>query len=461
MKRQGGKGQIPKNAVCITSAELKRMKGETVQHQILKSLTGKTKDQIQHTEKMEKAKARKEYILALDANAKGAQKREGEKNMEKKIQAIRKQAQEKMDQNEDIVKLLNTCSQRAAAFTIRDQQLKDKAIREKKERDYEESMVLAMEIDRLKEIEEREQEEKARNKKRIEDRKVIEDQIDSRRQQRLLQEEARDQENREMLEMIKKYQAEDDEKAMNRKEAAKRTQLEIIKRNEEDIAAKEARMQREKEEEELIIAYQLQQDEKLRQREAEEAEANKQKKELQKKLLESQTKSMDKQAEIDELRARRAMEENERKHRHKELLEAQKRKKDMATLLQARKNQEEAKRISKKQVAVIEQEEYEAAMKHAHGMAEREREEAKAVQVKNAEFIKILQQQIHENEKARQERGREKNEEGLKAKEKMALERAKLEAIRDKIVQDMKLKGVNEKYFGEMRSLDIEKFLLR
>eukprot|EP00957_Ditylum_brightwellii_P193023 14696286-Ditylum_brightwellii.AAC.1 len=65
---------------------------------------------------------------------------------------------------------------------------------------------------------------------------------------------------------------------------------------------------------------------------------------------------MDKQAEIDELRARRAMEENERKHRHKELLEAQKRKKDMATLLQARKNQEEAKRISKKQVAVIEQE---------------------------------------------------------------------------------------------------------
>ena len=37
-------------------------------------------------------------------------------------------AQQKIDESEDVVKLLNTCQQRAAAFAIRDKQLKDKEI---------------------------------------------------------------------------------------------------------------------------------------------------------------------------------------------------------------------------------------------------------------------------------------------------------------------------------------------
>lgn len=38
-------------------------------------------------------------------------------------------------------------------------------------------------------------------------------------------------------------------------------------------------------------------------------------------------------------------------------------------------------------------------------------------------------------------------------------EREKLETIRTMMVEDMKAKGVDEKYFGEMLTLDIKKVL--
>lgn len=40
-----------------------------------------------------------------------------------------------------------------------------------------------------------------------------------------------------------------------------------------------------------------------------------------------------------------------------------------------------------------------------------------------------------------------------------AAEREKLEGIRARMVADMRAKGVNEKYFGEVLTLDIEKIL--
>lgn len=41
-----------------------------------------------------------------------------------------------------------------------------------------------------------------------------------------------------------------------------------------------------------------------------------------------------------------------------------------------------------------------------------------------------------------------------------AEERAKLEGIRDKMVADMKAKGINERYYGEMLNVDINRMLL-
>jgi hypothetical protein len=68
-------------------------------------------------------------------------------------------------------------------------------------------MDIAMEIDRLKELDAREKAEKGKLAKRVEDRSVIIDQIEARKKLKILQEEGREQENRQMLQTIKKVSA--------------------------------------------------------------------------------------------------------------------------------------------------------------------------------------------------------------------------------------------------------------
>lgn len=347
------------------------------------------------------------------------QKKMGFRTDNAKLERIRKNAQVKIDDGQDIVKLLTTCSERATTFQIRDHQLKDQAERDKKEQDYEQRMILAMEIDRLKEIEAREVEEARKVKKMINDRKVIENQIEERHQARLLLEEARDQENREMLERMKLYQVQDEDKARIRRENGVKARTEIIRANEEDIAQKQERKLLEKREDEKMVAYQMEQDERMRQREAEEAEAERKKREIQKKLLDEHERTMDMQSEMDELHARRAMEDAERKYRQKQLIEAQKKKRDIDTLDLARKQQQQVKYEKQKMELEQKQEEYENTIRHSHTMAEREKSEAEYVKRKNSELIKNLQTQMGENTVKRMALEKEKYQEGSVIKQQL------------------------------------------
>eukprot|EP00970_Alexandrium_tamarense_P009094 scaffold1795_cov187-Alexandrium_tamarense.AAC.12 len=409
----------------------------------------------------EAAKARKEHMKRMELNDNEEQREIVTQCESEKLDRIRKQAQEKIDKGEDIVKILITCSERAKTFAIRDQQLKDKAEREKKERDYEQRMILAMEIDRLREIEAREAYEAEKVKKMIDGRKIIEQQIEERHQAKLLQEEARDQENREMLDRIRMYQLQDEERAMIRRENAARAREEVMRANEEHIASMREHRMAEKREDEMMVAYQMEQDEKLRQREAEEEKAERRKRDIQKKLLDEQERTLDRRAEIDEIRARRAVEDAERKYRQKQLIEAQKRKRDMDLLDMTRKQQQQEKYEKQQMVVVQMREEYENAIRHSHAMAERERAEAEREQQKNTKLITNLQEQIEEHRELRMTHDKEKYREGAMIKQQLAEEKAKLEAMREKMVQDMKIKGIDERYFGEMTSLDINKYLMK
>jgi hypothetical protein len=355
----------------------------------------------------EKAKARKEHMIRLETE-KVKQAKADESRVPQKSTKINLED----EQNEDIVKLLNTCKQRTAAFSIRDKQLIDKAVREKEERDYERLLDLEMEVNRIKDIAAREKEEETKIKKRVADRKVIEDQIKDREHQRLLQEEARNQDNQKMLETIKKYEDEDAEKERKRKEDTRKSKMEIIKRNEGILNEREERKAFEKQEEEMIVAYLAERDEKLRTREEEEAEEQGNKIELQKKLLLSQTKLMDKRSEMDELRARRAAEENERKYRQRELQEAKKRKKEMDILHKSRNEQADERQRAKQSQIEEMKAEYNDTLRLAAVMAKREQDEAEIAKNNNAELRQMLQQQIEENEKKKKLLEQEKYKEG-------------------------------------------------
>ncbi|KAL3781917.1 hypothetical protein ACHAW5_003793 [Stephanodiscus triporus] len=400
----------------------------------------------------EASEARKDYMKQLELKEMEEQKKMGYQCDKARLDRIRKQAQEKIEDEQDIVKLMKTCSGRAMTFAIRDQQLKDKAECEKKEHDYEQRMILAMEIDRLRAIEAREVEEAHKLQKMIDARKIIENQIEQRRQDRILLEEARDEESRGMLERIKLYQAQDEEKARARRENALQAGLDIRRANEEHIASKRERRLIEKREDEMMAAYLVEQDEKMRQREAEAVEAER-KRTLEFKI--QQERMVDRRSEMDELRERRAMEDAERKFRQKQLMEAQKKKRDMDTLDMARMQQQQEKLRQKQMEIEQKREEYSSAIGQSRAMAERERTEAAFSKKKNYELIKNLQEQIEQNESRRMALEKEKFHEGLMIKQQLAEERVKLEAIRDKMVRDMKSKGIDERYFGEITSLDI------
>lgn len=436
------------------------------------------------------ANARKEYMRQLELKDIEEQKQTISQYDRAKLDRIRKEANEKLVEDNDIVKLLKTCSDRATAFNIRDQQLKDKMERKKKDEEYEQRMILAMEIDRLREIEAREAEEERKLKKMIAGRMIIEDQIEKRHDAKLLVEEARDQENREILEQIELYRAQDEQKAREKRDQSFKARIEIIQANEEHVASQRERKLMEKREDEMMVARQIEQDEKLREREAKHAETQRKKQAIHKKLLSEQKRAVDRRSEMDELRERRAVEDAERKFRQRQLMEAQKKKSEVKALDMARIQQQQERYHQQKLVMEQKREEYENAIKHSRAMAERERAEAEYVRRKNIELINNLKEQIEENSKRRIALEKEKYLEGSTIKQQLvrvdtsalhsslfhfarsyngslclariqADERAKLEAIREKMVNEMKAKGIDDKYFGEIASLDIDRLFMK
>ena len=164
--------------------------------------------------------------------------------------AIRALAEEQIDNNSDVVKLLNSMAQRATAFTIREKQIEEKLRLEKVEQEFDRRMDILIEIDRIKDIQRREEEEKQKRSKRVEDRKVgyiynfyriltnvtylqvINDQIAQRQRLRLLEVEAREQENTMMRTLMKKYEEDDVVQGLKRKELIEKSKGEVLEANE-------------------------------------------------------------------------------------------------------------------------------------------------------------------------------------------------------------------------------------
>merc|ERR1719324_961190 len=116
----------------------------------------------------------------------------------------------------------------------------------------------------------------------------------------------------------------------------------------------------------------------MRKREAEEAEKAAIMKERQKKLLVMQEKTQNKQAEIDELRARRYAEERERRERERERKEVSDKHSRMIELQSARASQAEQKKAMMAREAVMQQQEYEDAVTYSLQTMEREKAESDA-----------------------------------------------------------------------------------
>lgn len=96
--------------------------------------------------------------------------------------------------------------------------------------------------------------------------------------------------------------------------------------------------------------------------------------------------------------------------------------------------------------AVMQQQEYEDAIRFSVKVQQRELAEA-ATKHEASEIHRVkLQDQIDRRAESRKANMSKKYEEGAKLKQEFAAERAKLTVIRDKMVDDLMKKGINPKY---------------
>lgn len=378
---------------------------------------------------------------------------------EAKANALRQAAADKLVNNSDTVKLLTSMSCKAAAYSLRDAQVAEKHYREETEQEYNRRMDIVMEIDRLKDIQRREAEDAYKRVKRVEDRKVINQQIAERERARLIQLELKEQENQGMRNLMNKYKSEDEVIAARRQVEVERSRLEVLKANEDAIRRKLEARAAEKQEVENILIYQALKDKELAAREEEEAKLEHSKKERQAKLLAQQERAQNNAGKLDELRARRAAEESERRARAKEQEKARKLREDMKELVESRAKQAADRKYAEGKLLIQQEEEYKNALKYMTAMAEREEKE-RQIKIHNSihhreEVIK----QIKVAEKKRHDEMQAKYGEGTNFRQDMIKEEERLKVIRDEMVRKLEAQGVSGKYLAEMKNADIGKLL--
>lgn len=227
----------------------------------------------------------------------------------------------------------------AKVVTIRDKQLAQKKqihsrfVEEEKQKD------LMMEIDRLRAIKKQQELKREHKIKQKVDHEMIIQQIKERELQRIRAKEEVEKEGQLMIKAYEAMQAEEAQKAIQKKVQAKKMLDEIADANRKAILIKQQRALEIKEEDQKIVDYV---NKKIRKEAEAAAEAQRLKDEKEKevqRLREQQEKATDRQADIDALRAKRAMEDADRKARLREKREAEKQQRIQQELFEARKLQ--------------------------------------------------------------------------------------------------------------------------
>jgi len=455
-------GPVGVNDVVVDRSQLERIQGSAIiktqaQFEADKELAAQLR-----AEKMKVAGERKTRMKELEKRAVAmAVKSDIQIEAEGRADAKRMLAKEQMDKNSDTVKLLTSMGARAVAFSIRDKQLKEKEDREEVEREMDRRLDIMMEIDRVQDIQGREQVEREKLHKRREDGKIITGQMEQNKHRQLLAAEMRSQEAQQMVKQFEKYARDDEVKAKAKSVEQAKAREAVMLANGDSIRQKEAAKEALRKEMEDILVYQARRDAEIAKREAEEKAAAIVKKERQKKLLEQQERAQNTAGALDELRARRAAEEAERRARRQEKEKASKTRADVKDLLQSRAKQAIDKKSRDAQRAVDAEEEVKQGLLYMQKMDAREQADSEHKKKMSESHRIALHGQIDSRAQARSGNQGDKFAEGRKFKQELLREESKLKVIRDKMVRDLVGTGVEERYLSEMMNVDIGSILKR
>ena len=362
----------------------------------------------------------------------------------------------KVSRHDDALQAMDRMCLYAKVSTVRDKQRQEKKIMEEMYKKKEAKLDLMQEMERLKEMKRMEDRENELFKARQQGNKVILDQIEQNKIERLKQKEIEEKERIELLKRIEKENEE--EKRLNKLKAIENEKKlkESLEANRQAILAKQKRIQDEKDEDLRIEKYNIEKAIKEEQLFQEKKRLEHEKELELQKMREKQEKAQDKQAELDAIRARRALEAQGAKERQKEKEELIIKQKKIQDLLEANAKQKLDKEAQLVEEAIKEKEEFDRIIKEyqkeMEAYKERERIKLKKMLDHNAD-IRI---QIAQKEERERLNKREILEEGRKNKQKNDIYSESIEAIRKDKIRQLREMNINEKYIVPLERFSIK-----
>merc|ERR1711871_517008 len=436
------------DSVVLGQSELRRLK---------ESATVITPQEAAHQAKakadekaktMAAARARKQKIISMEAERKKNEAKSGLEMEQNKHQLSR--ADFLVDEQRDDVKRMNQFVRYAKCSTIRDAQLEEKKALQRQMEEEEMRLDEVMEQERARAVELYEQREQQRLVDRVHGKEVICEQIAARERDRLMQQGVLEQERDAMLRQLERLKEEDLLKAEMKKEAAKKLMEEVAESNAQMTRLKELKRIREKEEDARIAQY-LKDKAKREQEHQEMLDKAAAEKEAECAALRAQQeKETDKKAELDALRAKRAMEQYERDWRQKECAAIEKQKQQNRMLSEARVQQKKEKERRLETVAKAEREEFDRILKVQRDAAAVEAEKERQKEDAKVAWRNDLIQQIDKNAAETRQSRLAYLEEGRKLRKEIAKEKQHLERIKDRKIEELNAMGIPDKYLIEL-----------
>ena len=344
---------------------------------------------------------------------------------------------------DDALKELNILCKHAKIASIRDKQLDERKMMENMYKKKEEKLDFMMELERLKEIKFKEEQEKESKKLNLESQKIIIEQILDNERERLKRREQIEKDKFQMRMQIEKLEEEEKKRILKERHLKEERVQECLRADQYAILLKQKKKLEEKESELKDFKYNIEKAKKEEEYLKEKKRIALQKEKEIQALREKQEKAQDKQAELDAIRAKRVYEETERKAKLKEkedeLLKAKKMKECIEENEKHRKIKEQMKESEIRQ----EKEEYERMAKERQREIEEEKE-------KQRQKIKLLM----ENGNMVKNQIIEKEEKNRKLKNEIYEERKKVNQLNDAYYNSVDM--IKKQKIAELRALNIK-----
>ena len=364
-------------------------------------------------------------------------------------------AQQCKENGLDLSKRMDQILKYAKCVNIRDKQ---KILNKKLKNDLrkkEDKLDLMMELERLKGLKKEEEEKSLRKKRRYEEKKIIIEQMNDKKIKKEKEKLAIKKEGEELQQYLKKLELQDIIKEQQKQIDKINLAKEIVETNKILALNKSKLLQEERDKDLKMLQYNMEQSKK-KEEEIRQKKIYHIKKELEtQKLREKQEKITDAHALLDEFRAKRYVDEINRKERDKELKEAMKLIKQRKELIEINEEQKIKKKDRLVEQALSDEKEYENIVRYQ--IKEREEEKImeqlrkKALEDNGKELIK----QIQMNKEKKLFRRRNELEEGrIQAQEREQYFKT-LEKIKMQKLNEMEKMGIEPKYRVDLQKIKI------